>query len=117
MVQGETKTSKNIGVLQSKFCMFTGLKDGHFSWKMNIGLSVQNLTFHSTGASFFKSTAKFFYFDSQLYWVGTAKNAGFRAQNSVKNNFFTLFLETYLAWKFLFLCTFLNNCRLTFEKN
>ena len=45
------------------------------------------------------------------------KNAWFRAQNSVKNNFLPLCLETSLAWKFLFLCSSLKNYPWTFEKN
>ena len=39
-----------------------------------------------------------------------------RAQNSAKNNVLPLWLETYLAWTFLFLCSFLNNYPWTFEK-
>ena len=33
----------------------------------------------------------------------------FRAMNGAKNNFLPLCLETSLAWKFLFLCSFLKN--------
>ena len=44
---------------------------------------------------------------SQRCLGGTAKNVQFRAHRSAKkNNFFTLCLETYLAWKFLFFVTF-----------
>ena len=39
------------------------------------------------------------------------------AQNSAKNNFLPLCLETSLVWKFIFLCSFLKNYPLTFEKN
>ena len=41
----------------------------------------------------------------------TAKNVWVGAQNSAKNNFLPLRLETYLAWTFLFLCSFRNNWR------
>ena len=36
-------------------------------------------------------------------------NVWFRVQNLAKNSFLPLCLETCLAWKFLFLCSFLNN--------
>ena len=45
------------------------------------------------------------------------KNVWVRAQNSAKNNFLPLWLETFLAWTFLFLCSFLNNYPWTSEKN
>ena len=47
------------------------------------------------------------------------KNVWVRAQNSAKNNFLPLRLETYLGWTFLFLCSFLNNYpwTLILEKN
>ena len=37
------------------------------------------------------------------------KNVWFRVENSAKNNFLPLCLKTCSAWKFLFLCSFLNN--------
>ena len=45
------------------------------------------------------------------------KNVWFRMENSAKNNFLPLYLKTCSAWKFLFLCSFLNNYPWTFEKN
>ena len=45
------------------------------------------------------------------------KNVWFRVENSEKSNFFHLCLETCLEWKFLFLYSFLNNYRWTFETN
>ena len=44
------------------------------------------------------------------------KNVWFRAQNSAKNNFLPIWLDTYLAWAFLFLCSFLNNYPWTLKK-
>ena len=44
------------------------------------------------------------------------KKVWFRAKNSAKNNFLPLCLETSLAWKFLFLCSFLKTYPWTFEK-
>ena len=45
------------------------------------------------------------------------KKVWFRAKDSAKNNFLPPCLETSLAWKFLFLCSFFKNCPWTFEKN
>ena len=45
------------------------------------------------------------------------KNVWVRSQNRAKKNFFPLRLETYLAWTFLFLCSFLNNYPWTLEKS
>ena len=47
------QNTKNNGVLQGNFCIFTCPKDWHFSWKMNIRMSVQNLTIPSPGSLFF----------------------------------------------------------------
>ena len=44
------------------------------------------------------------------------KKVWFRAKNSAKNNFLPLRLETSLAWKFLFLCSFLKKYPWTFKK-
>ena len=53
IIQGETKTPKIMGCCRANFRIFTCLEDGHFSWKMNIGVTVQNLTFRSPGSSYF----------------------------------------------------------------
>ena len=53
---------------------------------------------------------------SQRCRAGTAKNFWFRVQNRAKTNFLPLCLQTYLAWIFLFLNSFLNNYPWTFEK-
>ena len=50
---------------------------------------------------------------SQRCPAGTAKNVWFRAHDRTV----PLWLECYLAWTFLFLCSFLNNYPWTFEKN
>ena len=50
---GWGQNTKNNGVLQGKFCIFTCPKDWHFSWKMNNRLSVQNVTFRLPGSLFF----------------------------------------------------------------
>ena len=168
------QNTKNNGVLQGKFCIFTCPKDWHFSWKMNIRMS---LTKHSqTPASLFLAwrfdlypkvflkgyerrskvllvsvsalsefspsvmpfklewviktshfalLALYFLITSKLAFsliasqrcpARTAKNVWVRAQNSAKNNFLPLWLETYLAWIFLFLRSFLNNYPWTSEK-
>ena len=44
------------------------------------------------------------------------KNVWFRVENSAKNNFLPLCLETCLEWKFLFPWSFLNIYPWTFEK-
>ena len=53
LVQGEAKTPKVMGCCRANFCIFTCNKDWHFSWKMNIRMSDQNLTFLSPGSLFF----------------------------------------------------------------
>ena len=50
---GWGQNTKNNGVLQVKFCIFTCPKDRHFSWQMNIRLSVQNVTFRLPCSLFF----------------------------------------------------------------
>ena len=118
VVQGEAKNTKNNGVLQGKFCIFTFPKDWHFSWKMNIRMSDQTVTFRSP-SSFVLVTSKlaFSLHASQRCLAGTTKNVWVRAQNSAKINFLPPRLKTYLAWTFLFLRSFLNNYPWTFEKN
>ena len=63
VVQGEAKTPKINGLLQSKFCIFTCPRDWHFSWKMNIGMSDQNVTFRSPGSLFFNHQQACFFFN------------------------------------------------------
>ena len=66
--------TKNNGVLQGKFCIFTCPKDWHFSWKMNTRISVQNVTFRLPGSLFFNQQEVAFYLIvSQRYLAGTAK--------------------------------------------
>ena len=117
VVQGEAKTQKN-GVLQGNFCIFTCPKDWHFSWKMNIRMRVENLTIFPLAIYFLiNSKLAFSLHVSERCQTGTAKKNWFRAQNSLKNNFLLLRLETSLAWKFLFLCSSLKNYPWMFEKN
>ena len=75
VVQGEAKNTKNNGVFQGKFCIFTCPKDWHFSWKMNTRRSVQNVTFRLPGSLFFVINGKlaFYLIVSQRYLAVTAK--------------------------------------------
>ena len=71
VVQGEAKTPKIMGGLQGNFCIFTCLKDWHFSWEMNIRMSVQNLTILSPGSLFFNQQQTCFFlcmFLNDAYW-------------------------------------------------
>ena len=61
VVQGEAKTPKIMGCVQGNFCIFTCPKDWHFSWKMNIRMSVQNLTILSPGSLFFNQQQTCFF--------------------------------------------------------
>ena len=56
---GWGKNTKNNEVLQGKFCIFTCPKNWHFSWKMNIRMSDQNVTFRSPGSLFFSHQLAF----------------------------------------------------------
>ena len=114
---GLGQNTKNNGVLQGKFCIFTCPKDWHLSWKMNIRVSVQNLTILSPGSLLFnQQQTRFFFVCFSTMPNGNCKKFWFRAQNSVKNNFLLLCLETSLAGKFLFLCSSLKNHPWMFEK-
>ena len=115
-VQGEAKNTKNKGVLQGNFGIFTCPKDWHVSWKMNIRMSVQNVTFRLPGFFFLINNKLAFFIVSQQPLAVTAKKNWIGAQNCAKNIFLLLWLETYSAWSFLFLCSFLNNYPWTFEK-
>ena len=53
VVQGEARTPRIMGRCRAIFCFFTCPKDSHFWWKLNIKMSVQNLTFLSPGSLFF----------------------------------------------------------------
>ena len=118
VVQGEAKTPKIMGCLQGKFCIFTCLKIGTFRGKWTLEWVIKTSHFVLL-ALYFLSTSKlaFSLIASQRCLARTAKKVWVRAQNSAKNNFLPLRLETYLAWTFLFPCSFLNNYPWTSEKN
>ena len=62
IAHGETKTPKIIGCCRASFAFLPALKIGTFRrWKMNIGVTVQNLTFRPPGSSFFESMVKLFF--------------------------------------------------------
>ena len=64
---GWGQNTKNNGVLQGIFCIFTCPKEWHFSWKMNIRMSVQNLTILSPGSLFFNQQRTCFFF--ACFWT------------------------------------------------
>ena len=54
VVQSEAKTPKIMGCCRANFAFLHALKrDWHFSWKMIIRMSDQNVTFRSPGSLFF----------------------------------------------------------------
>ena len=116
MVQSEAKTPKIMGVA-GQILHFTCPEDWHFPWKMNIRMSVKTSPFVRLALYFLiNSKLAFSVHVSQRCQAGTAKKFWIRVANSAKNNFLPFCLETCLAWKFLFLCSFLNNYPWTFEK-
>ena len=82
-------------------------------------MSGQNRIFRSPGSLFSYSTVNLLFLcmflnDAQQE---LQQKVWFRVENSAKDNFLPLWMETCLAWKFLFLPSFLNNYPWTFEKS
>ena len=111
VVQGEAKTPKIMGCCRANFAFLHALKMGTFRGKWALEWVIKTSHFVLLALYFFLITSKlaFSLIASQRCLARTAKNVWVRAQNSAKNNFLPLRLETYLAWTFLFLRSFLNN--------
>ena len=118
VVQGEAKTPKIMGCCKAIFAFLHALKIGTFRGKWTLEWVFRT-------SQFFR-LALYFLINSKLAFLcmflndaerELQKKFWFRAQNSVKNDFLLLRLETSLAWKFLFLCSFLKNHPWMFEKN
>ena len=118
VVQSEAKTPKLMGCCRANFAFLHALKIGIFRGKWTLEWVIKTSHFVLL-ALYFLITSKlaFSLIASQRCRARTAKNVWVRAQNSAKNNFLPLRLETDLAWTFLFLCSFLNNNPWTLEKN
>ena len=118
VVQGEAKTPKIMGCCRANFAFLHALKIWHFSWKWTLEWVIKTSHFVLL-ALYFLITSKlaFSLIASQRYLARTAKNVWLRVQNSAKNNFLPLRLETYLVWTFLFLRSFLNNYPMNIRKN
>ena len=120
VVQGEAKTPKIMGCCRAIFAFFHALKIGTFRGKWTLEWLFKTSQFFRLPLYFLINSELAFslhVFAFERCLTGTAKNFWFRAQNSVKNNFLLLRLETSLAWKFLFLCSSLKNHPWMFEKN
>ena len=118
VVQGETKTPKIMGCCRANIAFLHALKIGTFHGKWTLEWVIKTSHFVCLALYFLiNSKLAFSIIASQRCLAGTAKNRRVRAQNSAKNNFLPLRWETYLAWTFLFLYSFLNNYPWTFEKN
>ena len=112
------KHQKITGCCRAIFALLHALKIGTFRGKWTLEWVFK--TSHSVCLALYfliNSKLVFSLIVSQRCLAGTAKNVGFKAQSSAKNNFLPQWLETYLAWTFLFLCSFLNNYPWTFGKN
>ena len=118
VVQGEAKTPKIVGCCRASFAFLHPLKIGSFRGKWTLEWVIKTSHFVLL-ALYFLITSKlaFSLIASQRCLARTAKNVWVRAQNSAKNSFLPLRLETYLAWTFVFLRSFLNNYPWTSEKN
>ena len=60
VVQGEAKTPKIMGCCRANFAFLHALKDWHFSWKVNIRMSDQNVTFRFPGSLFLSPVSLLF---------------------------------------------------------
>ena len=118
VVQGEAKTPKIMGCCRAFFAFLHALKIGTFRGKWTLEWVFKTSQFFRLALYFLiNGKLAFSLHVSERCPMGTAKKNWFRAQNSVKNNFLLLRLETSLAWKFLFLCASLKNHPWMFEKN
>ena len=118
-VQGEAKTPKIMGFCRANFAFLHAQKISTLRGKWTLEWVIKTSHFVlELLALYFLITSKlaFSLIAPQRCLTRTAKNVWVRAQNSAKNNFLPLRLETYLAWTFLFLCSFLNNYPWTSEK-
>ena len=61
VVQGQAKTPKIMGCCGANVA-FTCPKNWHFSYKMNIRMNVQNVTFGPAGSLFFLINSKLVFF-------------------------------------------------------
>ena len=110
VVHGETKTPKIMGCCRANFTFLHALKIGTFRGKWTFEWVIKTSHFVRLPLYFLIiSKLAFCIIACQRCLAGTANNVWVRAQNSAKNNFLSLRLETYLAWTFLFLYSFLNN--------
>ena len=112
------KTPKIMGCCRANFAFLHALKIGTFRGKWTLEWVIKTSHFVLL-ALYFLITSKLALslIASQRCLARTAKKVWVKAQNSAKNNFLPLRLETYLAWTFLFPCSFLNNYPWTSEKN
>ena len=119
VVQGEAKTPKIMGCCRAFFAFLHALKIGTFRGKWTLNWVFKTSHILCLALYFCNQQQTWFFFAcfSTMSNGNCKKNAWFRAQNSVKNNFLPLCWETSLAWKFLFLCSSLKNYPWTFEKN
>ena len=100
VVQGEAKTQKIMGCCRAIFAFLHALKIGTFRGKWTLEWVFKTSQFFRLALYFLiKSKLAFSLHVSERCLTGTAKKFWFRAQNSVKNNFLLLRLETSLAWK------------------
>ena len=117
VVQSEAKTPKIMGCCRANFAFLHALKIGTFREKWTLEWVIKTSHFVLLSLYFLvTSKLAFSLIASQRCLARTAKIVWVRAQNSAKNNFLPLRLETYLSRTFLFLCSFLNNYPWTLEK-
>ena len=120
VVHAEAKTLKIMGCCRANFAFLHALKIGTFHGKWTFDWVIKTSHFVCLALYFLINSNLAFFLDCFSTMPSgnwKKKNVWFRAQNSAKNNFLPLWLETYLAWTFHFLCSFLNNYPWTFEKN
>ena len=100
VVQGEAKTPKIMGCCRAIFAFLHALKIGTFRGKWTLEWVFKTSQFFRLALYFLINSKLAFFF--ACFWTmpnGNCKKIWFGAQNSVKNNFLLLRLETSLAWK------------------
>ena len=121
VVQGEAKTPEMMGCCRANFAFLPALKIGTFGGKWTLEWMFKASLFARLALYFFNLQKTCFFFA----WFSTMPSGNCKRTFDLewrivqKNNFLLLCLKTCSAWKFLFLCSFLNNYRYpwTFERN